>query len=132
MRSGILSIIAVKLGALCATAIDIDDVARKVTIENSKLNNVEEKVGAFKAELKEVEKKKYDLMVANIIANVVIDISKIVPDYLKVGGYLITSGIIRERREEVIEAYTKLGFTVESGLELGEWVAIVFKCQNSL
>ncbi len=130
--TGILSIIAVKLGAEGATAVDIDEVAVKVADENCRLNGVEGKISASRAELRQVEQRKYDVVVANIIANVIIDISEIVPHYLKENGFYLTSGIIKERKDEVLETCTRLGFTVESVLELGEWVAIAFKCRNSL
>jgi ribosomal protein L11 methyltransferase len=72
------------------------------------------------------------IVVANIIADVIIDIAPIVPSYLETGGLLLTSGIIKERRQEVIDCYTGLGFTCEKTVEIGEWVAIVFRCQGSL
>lgn len=130
--TGILAIIAVKLGAKNVDAFDIDEVAVKVTKENCRINNVADSVNAYRAELKDVEVKKYDVVVANIIANVIIDIAGIVPDYLKKDGYFLTSGIIKERKDEVIERCTGLGFVCEKIIELGEWVAIAFKCQNSL
>jgi len=75
---------------------------------------------------------KYDIVVANIIASVIVDIAVQVPKYLKKDGLFITSGIIKERKEEVIEAYVANGFELIDQNELGEWVAMVFKCQNSL
>jgi ribosomal protein L11 methyltransferase len=71
-------------------------------------------------------------MVANIIADVIIGISSQVTKYLKKDGLLLVSGIIRERKEEVIETYAGKGFELISVDEMGEWVAIVFKCQDSL
>lgn len=130
--TGILSIIAAKLGARHVDAVDIDEVAVRVTKENCMLNGVSESVAAVKGILSDVEKKSYDVMVANIIANVIIDISPLVPSYLKKGGLLITSGIIRERKQEVLEAYQKLGYVCETEEEMGEWVAMVLKCQDSL
>lgn len=130
--TGILSIVAAKLGAEKITAVDIDEVAVRVTGENCLLNKVEEKVEAFRGILDDVQKVKVDIVVANIIANVIIEISEQIPEYLKPGGTMITSGIIKERKDEVMEAYLSKGFTCEEVLELGEWVAIVFKCQNSL
>lgn len=130
--TGILGIIAVKLGAEKVEAFDIDEVAVKVAKENCRINNTHDKVNCFKAVLQDVERKKYDVVVANIIANVIIDITEIVPYYLRQGGYFLTSGIIKERKDEVIEKCRTMGFACEKVLELGEWVAISFKCQNSL
>ncbi|MCX7746842.1 MAG: 50S ribosomal protein L11 methyltransferase [Clostridia bacterium] len=128
--TGILSIVASKLGASRITAVDVDEVAVRVSKENCQLNGVNH-ITVFKGTLDEIEKNKVDLLVANIIAKVIIDISEIMPYYVKTGGYFVSSGIIKERKEDVIEAYSNVGFSCESILELGEWVAIVFKCQGS-
>lgn len=130
--SGILSIIAVKLGAEHVQAADIDEVAVKVTRENCAINGVAGKVTAIRGILDDLEKQKADVMAANIIADVIAGISPKVQDYVKEGGYLITSGIIKERKEEIIERYKALGYVVAESIELGEWVAIVFRCPGSL
>lgn len=130
--TGILSIIAVKLGAEKVTAVDVDEVAARITGENCGLNGAEGKVSAFRGTLEDIKPEKVDVVVANIIANVIVDISKIIPYYLKAGSFFVTSGIIRDRKQEVLDTYSKLGFTCEETLEMGEWVAIVFKCQDSL
>lgn len=130
--TGILSIIAVKLGAKKATAIDIDDVAARVTRENCEINGVSDSIDVRKGVLTDIVPFKADLVVANIIADVVIKLAEPMPLYLKKGGVLITSGIIKERREDVIKAYTGLGFETVSVDEMGEWVAIVFRCPDSL
>lgn len=130
--TGILSIIASKLGAKEITAVDIDDIAVKITKENCGMNGAGNTVTAFAGTLKDVKPFRYDMVFANIIANVIIDIANIMNCYLKPGGYFITSGIIRERKQEVIEAYQGQGFSIETIIEMGEWVAISFKCQDSL
>ncbi|WP_010247849.1 50S ribosomal protein L11 methyltransferase [Acetivibrio cellulolyticus] len=130
--TGILSIIAAKLGAEAVTAVDIDEVAVKVAKENCAINGVDGKVSAFRGVIDDLKKEKADIIVANIIANVIIDISSKIPSYLKKDGLFVTSGIIKERSQEVLEAYTKLGFKCEQFEELGEWVAIVFRCLDSL
>ena len=130
--TGILSIIAVKLGASHAEAIDIDDVAARVTKENCIINGVLNNITVKKGVLADLESQKADIVVANIIADVVISLTALMPSYLKKGGILLTSGIIKERKDDVIKAYTELGFEFINLLEMGEWVAIVFKCQDSL
>lgn len=130
--TGILSIIAAKLGANHISAVDVDQVAVKVTEENCRLNGVDNFVSPSKGVLSDLDKVKVDLIVANIIADVIIDLSEVAGDYLKQGGLFITSGIIKERKEEVLKAYLENGFTFETAEELGEWVAMVFKCQNFL
>lgn len=124
--TGILAITAAKLGARSVVAVDIDDVAVRVTKENCSLNNTGDVVKAFSGVLKDLKKEKSDIVVANIIANVIIDIAELVPYYIRKGGLFITSGIIRERKQEVIEAYSQKGFSCIETLEMGEWVAMVF------
>ncbi|RCX17981.1 [LSU ribosomal protein L11P]-lysine N-methyltransferase [Anaerobacterium chartisolvens] len=130
--TGILSIIAAKLGANHITAVDIDEVAIRVTRENCIINSVHDRVHALRGVLDEVPAQKADIVAANIIANIIIDISKIMPYYLKAGGYFIASGIIKERSREVMEACEAEGFSCIERLESGEWVAMVFKCLSSL
>ncbi|HOP99691.1 MAG TPA: 50S ribosomal protein L11 methyltransferase [Acetivibrio clariflavus] len=131
--TGILSIIAAKLGAKAVTAVDIDEVAVKVARENSEINGVSGKVTVVKGVIDNLKKEeKFDIILANIIANVIIDISDKISSYLKKDGIFITSGIIRERKDEVLETYASLGFKCLQIEELGEWVAIVFRCQDFL
>ena len=130
--TGILSIISAKLGAKHITAVDIDEVAVKVTNENCRKNNVEQCINAFKGELTDIKHQKADIIVANIIANIIIDISKDIHYYLKAEGLFIASGIIKERKQEVLDTYQGLGFECVKVRELGEWVAILFRCQDSL
>lgn len=130
--TGILSIIAAKLGAAHATAIDIDEVAARVTNENCSINGVADRITVRKGVLADLEPQNADIVVANIIADVVISLSGIMSSYLKKGGILLTSGIIKERKEDVMKAYADKGFELIEILEMGEWVAIVLKCQDSL
>ena len=125
--SGILSIVAVKLGAEHVLAADIDETAVKVTRENCEKNCVDNKITAVKAVLDNIEKERYDIFVANIIADVIVGISAQVPDFIKKDGYFITSGIIKERKDEVVNAYLSIGFELVEAMEMGEWVAITFK-----
>jgi len=130
--TGILSIIAAKLGAKHVEAIDVDAVAVKTAEENCRLNGTADTVSWYKGVLDDLDKNKVDIIVANIIADVIIALSSSIPEYLKMGGLFITSGIIKERRGEVVKAYTERGFELIDEEQLGEWVAMVFKCQNSL
>lgn len=130
--TGILSIAAAKLGAGHITAVDIDEVAVRVTDENCRINGVESGITAIRGVLTDVPKIKVDIIVANIIADVIIGIADNMRLLIKDGGIIITSGIIKERRDEVLEAYTSRGFVREDLMELGEWVAIVFRWQDSL
>jgi len=130
--TGILSIVAVKLGADSCTAVDIDEVAARVAKENVAKNDVADRISVYKGVLTDIEKEPYNIVVANIIADVIIQLSGDVPSYLKRGGMFLTSGIIRERKDDVINTYRQLKFDVEDILDMGEWVAIAFKCPGSL
>lgn len=125
--SGILAIMAAKLGARKVVAFDIDEVAVRVTRENIEQNNVSDRIRVFKGVLKDIEPEKFDIIAANIIANVIAALSGIIPEYLEDGGLFIASGIILERRHEVIEAYEKQDFVLVDEKNKGEWVALVFK-----
>ncbi len=133
--TGILSIIAAKLGAQKVEAIDIDEVAVKVAAENISENKENSKINVFRGVLTDIkqDEKKYDIIVANIIANVIIDLASVIPYYLKMKDSLfITSGIIKERKQDVIDACAKSNMSCIETLEMGEWVAMVFKCQDTL
>lgn len=132
--TGILSIIASKLGAKKIEAIDIDEVAVRVAKENIEINGEAGKIKAFQAVLSDLKAgdEKFDIIVANIIANVIIDLSSLIPYYLKKNSLFITSGIIKERKQDVIDACLKNGMSLIDDLEMGEWVAMVFRCPDTL
>ena len=132
--TGILSIIAAKLGASKVEAIDIDEVAVKVTKENISINKENSKINAFKGILSDLKQdnNKFDIVIANIIANVIIDLSSIIPYYLKKNSLFITSGIIKDRKQDVLDSCLNNGMTLIETLEMGEWVAMVFKCPDTL
>ena len=72
----------------------------------------------------ETEEKEYEIVVANILADVIIPMAPVIPDRLKKGGYFITSGIIDFKENEVKEAIEKAGLTVVEINHQGEWVNI--------
>lgn len=122
--TGILSIIAKKLGAKEVLAVDIDPVCAKVAKENSEKNNVEISVSC--GVLEDVKEGNFDVVVANIIANVIIDFANKLDFYVKKDGYFIASGIIKERKEEVIKAVESNGFKLIECMQDKDWVAMVF------
>lgn len=131
--SGILSIIGLKLGAKSALGTDIDPNAIHAMYENAKVNGITEdeftvKIGNIiddKTLQEEVGMEKYDIVVANILADVIIPLSPEIRQHLKKGGLYITSGIIYMKRNEVKEAIEKNGFTIIEENEMGEWVSFV-------
>lgn len=130
--SGILSIIAAKIGARSVLALDIDEVAVRVAGENCARNGVNKRVKCVSGVLDDLKPFKNGIIVANIIARVIVDLSRSIPHYIEDGGLFITSGIIRERGEEVKTAYLSRGFELLEERQSGEWVAMAFRCQGSL
>lgn len=123
--SGILAIAALKLGAKRALAVDIDDKCIDASHENADLNNLEDKMDIKKGNLLDVVKGRADLIVSNIIAEIIVDEIKNLKNHMDKGGIFITSGIIKERRQMVIDALEENGFKIIDELEKNNWVAIV-------
>lgn len=130
--SGILSIVALKLGASAVVGTDLDPDCMTSTRENMQVNRLDEKLGTFyvgnlidDAALQEkVGVEEYDIVVANILADVIIPMASVIPARLKEGGYFITSGIIDFKEEEVKNAIEKAGLEIVEINRQGEWVNI--------
>jgi ribosomal protein L11 methyltransferase len=136
--SGILSIAASLLGADAAYAIDIDPVAAKVAAENAELNGVDMnkytiRIGDILSDegfRNEIAEQKFDIVLANIVANVIIAFAPVIPSLLKPEGKLIASGIIDERLDEVIDALEAYGLAVKE-IRIGEdWRAVLASLRN--
>ena len=133
--SGILSILALMMGAESAVAVDIEKYADKIAYENAALNGVDCSkytvlVGDVLEDrqiLEQIGYGKYDIVVANIVADVVIALCKVVPKQIKKGGTFITSGIIKERLPEVERALQDAGFKIAEENFMDGWCAITSK-----
>lgn len=112
--SGILAICASKLGAAECFACDIDPQAVKVAVENTELNHTPNVKCTVSDLLKQVEKTEggYDVVVANIVADIIIRLAPDVHEYMAENAVFIVSGIIEERADEVIAALTAAGFEI--------------------
>ena len=122
--SGILSVGGVLLGAPSALGVDIDPVAVKVANENAEINEVSDKTEFVCGDLTDKVHGKFEIVTANIVADVIIRLLSTVKNYLLKGGVLIVSGIIDTRADEVENACHEAGFVTEKRLEHGSWVAI--------
>ena len=122
--SGILSVGGVLLGAPSALGVDIDPVAVKVANENAEINKVNGKTEFVCGDLTDKVHGKFEIVTANIVADVIIRLLSTVKNYLLKGGVLIVSGIIDTRADEVENACHEAGFVTEKRLEHGGWVAI--------
>lgn len=127
--SGILMIAAEKLGASEIYGTDIDDLAVASAKENLILNNISlEKAKVFKGDLiSVVENKKFDVVVANILADVLLILLQDISEVVKKGGKIIFSGIIDEKCELVKKEVENLGFEIESIGADKEWRALLIK-----
>lgn len=144
--SGILSILANKLGADKVLGIDIDPLATKTSIENSKVNNISSSqwllennqdmpdtdlvfatgniledygIGTY------LNYKEYDLIVANILADVIIPMSELIGENMKKGALFISSGIIDTKEEEVKSSLENSQFTILEVNRMGDWVSFI-------
>ncbi|HLR33777.1 MAG TPA: 50S ribosomal protein L11 methyltransferase [Tissierellales bacterium] len=125
--SGILSIVAAKLGAKKVISVDLDDLAVKVAKENIEKNNVDNIVNIEKGNLLDVVEEKADLIVSNILAEVIVKLSNSIKNYLNDEGLFISSGIIKEKKNIVEEALKENNFTILETKTMDGWVSIVAK-----
>ena len=131
--SGILSIAALCLGAEFAAAVDIDPKAVDVAYENAALNDIGKErydvragnVLSDKGLVAELMQSKYQVVLANIVADVIIPLSSFAGDFMAEGGYFICSGIIDTRSGEVVAALQKNGFTIVEKKEKTGWCAFI-------
>ena len=130
--SGILSIIALMYGIKHAVGTDLDPCAVEAVRENMESNHIapeqfEMMIGNIITE-KEVQDKvgyeKYDIVVANILADVLVPLTPVIVNQLKPGGIYITSGIIDNKEETVVEAVKNAGLKVLEVTYQGEWVSV--------
>lgn len=130
--SGILSIAALKLGASSVTGTDLDENCMISTRENMEVNHLPEELGRFyvgnlidDVKLQEtVGTECFDIVVANILADVIIPMAPVIPARLKKGGIFITSGIIDFKEAEVKNAIEAAGMKVLEINRQGEWVNV--------
>ncbi|MEG1996570.1 MAG: 50S ribosomal protein L11 methyltransferase, partial [Oscillospiraceae bacterium] len=122
--SGILAITSLLLGAKSATGVDIDELAVKIAYENATLNNVQQKIKLVCGDLTEKISGKYDLICANIVADVIIRLCQTITNFCHDSSVLIVSGIIDERCDEVIFALENAGFNIDERLEENGWVSL--------
>ena len=122
--SGILSILAAKLGAKNTIGVDFDELCIKVAKENVKLNKVNDLVQIKHGNLLDVVHEKAHIIVSNIIAETIVHIIDSIEDYLKENGIFIASGIIVSKSDLVKETLTNNGFKIIDTKIMGEWVSI--------
>lgn len=130
--SGILGIVSLKLGAKHVVGTDLDPCAVPAVAENKEANQIPDE--AFDMMIgniiddKEVQDKvgyeKYDIVAANILADVLVPLTPVIVNQMKKGAYYITSGILDVKEEVVVQAVKEAGLTLVEVTHQGEWVSV--------
>ena len=149
--SGILSIVGMKLGAECALGVDVDDNATHTSVENAEINAIKSEYLHLKegvhGSLIDIKKDhirfftgnvleddnlckqtgfdRFDVVVANILADIIIPLSGVASKYMRKGAIFISSGIINTKEEAVREALLKNDFEIMEVIHMNDWVAFV-------
>ena len=127
--SGILSVAALLLGAESAVGVDIDELAVKTAIENASRNGVGKRFTGICGNLTEKVTGKYDVVVANIVADVILLLTGDIERYLKPGAVYLMSGIIDTRESDVLEGLREK-FEVVGRREEKGWVALAARLKS--
>ena len=133
--SGILSIAALRLGANCATGVDIDPKAEDIARENAAYNGFASpeftaltgNVTEDKTLMAKLAEKQYDVLLVNIVADVIIALSPVLPKFMTEKTTLICSGILDVRLNDVIAALTAAGLTVTQVKQKEDWRCVTAK-----
>ncbi len=129
--SGILGIAGLLLGAKSATGVDIDALAVKTAKENGDINGFSEpQFTVLEGNLTDKVTGKYDVVVANIVADIIVMFTENVGKFLKDDGIYITSGIIDTREQDVLDAFEKYGFEVVGRHESCGWLCFETKLKK--
>ena len=126
--SGILAFAAAKLGASHVDAVDVESVAVKATAENAALNGLADAISVELGIVGEGEPfwgQQYDVVLANIIARVLIELSEAIVAHTKPGGKIVLAGIIESREQDVRDAFAAAGATVTNRRFAEDWVSLV-------
>jgi len=123
--TGILAVASVKLGASRAVAVDFDEICLENCKENSLINEVNDSVEIITGEIDDVKEKDFDLILANIQKNVLLEIAEKIKSKLKSGGVVILSGLLDIDKEAIEEKYHSIGFATLQIEKMDEWIAVV-------
>lgn len=145
--SGILSIVGMKLGAEAAVGLDVDDNATRTSVENAGVNSIEAEYVNVDGSICQIKNNcirfftgnvledddlckwtgfdRFDVVVANILADIIIPLSAVTSKYMRKGALFISSGIINTKEDAVREALLKNGFEILEVIKMNDWVAFV-------
>jgi ribosomal protein L11 methyltransferase len=125
--TGILSIAAAKLGASKILAFDIDEWSLDNGIENIRINDVESLIEIRQCEIKDISEKEFDLIVANIQRNILMELASEINLRLRKSGFIILSGLLETDEKLITDKYSSLGFKFIEKEIMNEWIGIVFQ-----
>ncbi len=125
--SGILAILAAKLGASAVVAFDTDPLAVENTRENCALNNVTDTIDCFEGTIEAVKAKKFDLICANINRNVLTELAGKFKGLLRNDGLILLSGLLVTDEMEILHHYQKADWRMLHSERENEWLALVFE-----
>ena len=126
--SGILGVTALKLGAKSCVMSDIEPLAVKAAGENARLNGVEERAEAVCGDLAEKVEGEFDVVLANITADILLRLRGQLSDLVKKGGSIIISGLIHARADEVLADFST-SFSLKERISEGEWQAMLLEVE---
>ncbi len=122
--SGILSIAAVKLGAAKALAFDTDEWCYENALENCQLNNVSEQVEIKIGDINTVPREEYDIILANIQKNILMELPEEFSSRLKNRGIILLSGLLEGDEQDIVKMYSSKGFNHLETIQMDEWIAL--------
>lgn len=125
--TGVLAIASIKLGAKSALAIDNDEWCIENAEENILLNDVNESCKFSLSEITDVNEFDFELIIANIQKNVLVDIATSIKERTKKNGLLILSGLLIQDEKDIVDVYSKLGFSFLEVKQMDEWISLVFR-----
>lgn len=122
--SGILAIAAARFGAREVVGVDTDPIAVEATQANARRNAVARRVRARRGSVPTREAARFDLVLANLIASLLVDLAGDLRDELRPGGRLLASGIFVDREEDVVRAFESAGLALAGRWPEGDWIAL--------
>ena len=125
--TGIIAIASIKFGAASAIAVDNDEWCYDNCKENAELNDVKGKMKILTGSLQEIDEKDFDLVLANIQKNILLELAGEIKKNIKQNGILILSGLLEKDEEEITGKYSGLGCSFLEKTVKDEWICLIFE-----
>jgi ribosomal protein L11 methyltransferase len=125
--TGILAIAAARMDARSVVAVDPNPFAIEATSANIALNGIEKQIQVIQGELKDVKGMRFDLIMANLYGDVLLEIAQNIPLSSKPGGYVLLSGVQYDYHSEIKTCFLELGYRLMKNRMLEEYTTLLFK-----